>query len=126
MAGLTMGPHRFGGAEIRVGRRELGHLRGNRLADRRSSRKTVADLISENRESLCTWMRSRWSNATWRSAARERQANCLLSQMSLRPHSSFEPEVAAAFAKAVRLGIVEPENGRQWKASAHGDAALYP
>jgi hypothetical protein len=32
-AGVTVGRHRFGGTEFRVGRRELGHLHGSRLAD---------------------------------------------------------------------------------------------
>jgi hypothetical protein len=31
--GVTAGRHRFGGTELRVGRRELGHVHGNRLAD---------------------------------------------------------------------------------------------
>jgi hypothetical protein len=31
--GVTSLPHRFGGIEFRVGRRELGHLHGDRLAD---------------------------------------------------------------------------------------------
>ena len=31
--GVTTTEHRFGGVEFRVGRRELGHLHGNRLAD---------------------------------------------------------------------------------------------
>ena len=31
--GVTIRPHRFGGVEFRVGRRELGHLHGDRLAD---------------------------------------------------------------------------------------------
>ena len=31
--GVTTGTHRFGGTEFRYGRRELGHLHGNRLAD---------------------------------------------------------------------------------------------
>jgi hypothetical protein len=31
--GVTIGRHRFGGTEFRYGRRELGHLHGNRLAD---------------------------------------------------------------------------------------------
>ena len=31
--GVTITEHRFGGVEFRVGRRELGHLHGNRLAD---------------------------------------------------------------------------------------------
>jgi len=31
--GVTTRPHRFGGIELRLERRELGHLHGNRLAD---------------------------------------------------------------------------------------------
>lgn len=30
---VTVSPHRFGGVELRVGRRELGHLHGSRWAD---------------------------------------------------------------------------------------------
>lgn len=32
-AGVTVAPHRYGGVEFRLGRRELGHLHGSRLAD---------------------------------------------------------------------------------------------
>ena len=31
--GVTPAPHRFGGTEFRLGRRELGHLHGDGLAD---------------------------------------------------------------------------------------------
>jgi len=31
--GVRVTPHRFGGREFLVGRREIGHLHGNRLAD---------------------------------------------------------------------------------------------
>ena len=31
--GVTTAPHRFGGTEFRLGRRELGHLHGDALAD---------------------------------------------------------------------------------------------
>ena len=31
--GVTTATHRFGGVEFRIGRRELGHLHGSRLAD---------------------------------------------------------------------------------------------
>jgi len=31
--GVCVSPHRYGGIEFRVGRRELGHLHGSRLAD---------------------------------------------------------------------------------------------
>jgi len=30
---VEAGPHRFGGVEFRLGRRELGHLHGDRFAD---------------------------------------------------------------------------------------------
>lgn len=32
-AGVTAHPHRFGGREYRLGKRELGHVRGDRLVD---------------------------------------------------------------------------------------------
>jgi hypothetical protein len=32
-AGVTSGPHRYGGIEYRLGRRELGHVHGDRLVD---------------------------------------------------------------------------------------------
>lgn len=31
--GVTVHPHRFGGVEFRVGRRQIGHLHGDRMAD---------------------------------------------------------------------------------------------
>jgi hypothetical protein len=31
--GVTAGPHRFGGTELRLDHRELGHVHGNQLAD---------------------------------------------------------------------------------------------
>jgi hypothetical protein len=31
--GVTVAPHRFGGVELRYGRKELGHLHGDHLAD---------------------------------------------------------------------------------------------
>ncbi len=31
--GVTLHPHRFGGTEYRLGKRELGHLHGERLVD---------------------------------------------------------------------------------------------
>jgi hypothetical protein len=31
--GVTTQPHRFGGTEYRLGRREIGHVHGNRMVD---------------------------------------------------------------------------------------------
>jgi hypothetical protein len=44
--GVTTAPHRFGGVEFRLGRRELGHLHGNRLADLPFVR-TIRDMLVE-------------------------------------------------------------------------------
>jgi len=44
--GVTVHPHRFGGLEFRLGRRELGHLHGDRLADL-PFRRVVRDMLVE-------------------------------------------------------------------------------
>lgn len=44
--GVTVHPHRFGGVEFRLGRRELGHLHGDRLADLPFTRR-VRDMLVE-------------------------------------------------------------------------------
>jgi hypothetical protein len=44
--GVTVAPHRFGGVEFRLGRRELGHLHGDRLADLPFPRR-IRDMLVE-------------------------------------------------------------------------------
>ena len=44
--GVTVRPHRFGGVEFRLGKRELGHLHGDRLADL-PFRRVVRDMLVE-------------------------------------------------------------------------------
>jgi hypothetical protein len=44
--GVTVHPHRFGGVEFRLGKRELGHLHGDRLADLPFKR-PVRDMLVE-------------------------------------------------------------------------------
>lgn len=44
--GVTSAPHRFGGVEFRLGRRELGHLHGDRLADLPFTRR-IRDMLVE-------------------------------------------------------------------------------
>jgi Family of unknown function (DUF5519) len=44
--GVTSGPHRFGGVEFRLGRRELGHLHGDRFADLPFPRRERDELIA--------------------------------------------------------------------------------
>ena len=47
--GVETAPHRFGGVEFRLGRRELGHLHGNRIADLPFPRRVRDQLIAEGR-----------------------------------------------------------------------------
>jgi hypothetical protein len=49
--GVTTHPHRFGGTEFRLGRRELGHLHGDRLADL-PFRRVVRDMLVETGRAL--------------------------------------------------------------------------
>jgi hypothetical protein len=48
-AGVSAAPHRFGGIEFRLGRRELGHLHGSRLADLPFPRRVRDELVSSGR-----------------------------------------------------------------------------
>ena len=47
--GVTVERHRFGGVEFRVGRRELGHLHGDRMADLPFPRNIREQLVSAGR-----------------------------------------------------------------------------
>jgi hypothetical protein len=47
--GVELGPHRFGGIEFRLGRRELGHLHGDRIADLPFPRRVRDELIAAGR-----------------------------------------------------------------------------
>jgi len=44
--GVAAAPHRFGGVEFRLGRRELGHVHGDALADLPFPRR-IADMLVE-------------------------------------------------------------------------------
>ncbi|HMD36521.1 MAG TPA: luciferase family protein [Vicinamibacterales bacterium] len=46
---VTVAPHRFGGVEYRVGRRELGHVHGDRLADLPFPVRIREELVAEGR-----------------------------------------------------------------------------
>jgi hypothetical protein len=46
---VEVGAHRFGGVEFRVGRRELGHLHGDRIADLPFPRCVRDELIAAGR-----------------------------------------------------------------------------
>src|SRR5947209_8646480 len=47
--GVEVAPHRFGGVELRLGRRELGHLHGDRIADLPFPRRVRDELIADGR-----------------------------------------------------------------------------
>ena len=47
--GVEAAPHRFGGVEFRLGRRELGHLHGDRIADLPFPRRVRDQLIADGR-----------------------------------------------------------------------------
>jgi Luciferase len=47
--GVTSHSHRFGGVEFRLGKRELGHLHGDRLADLPFPKRVAEELIASGR-----------------------------------------------------------------------------
>jgi hypothetical protein len=47
--GVEAAPHRFGGIEYRYGRKEMGHVHGDRLADLPLPRKLHDDVIAAGR-----------------------------------------------------------------------------
>jgi len=47
--GVTSVPHRFGGIEYRYGRKEMGHVHGDRLADLPLPRRLHDELIAAGR-----------------------------------------------------------------------------
>jgi len=49
--GVSAAPHRFGGVEFRLGRRELGHQHGDRLADLPFPVRVREQLVEEGRVS---------------------------------------------------------------------------
>jgi hypothetical protein len=50
--GVTAEPHRFGGIEYRYGRKEMGHVHGDRLADLPFTRRIHDQLIADGRAEL--------------------------------------------------------------------------
>jgi Family of unknown function (DUF5519) len=47
--GVSTHEHRFGGVEFRLGKRELGHLHGDRLADLPFPKRVADELIADGR-----------------------------------------------------------------------------
>lgn len=53
--GVEAVPHRFGGTEFRLGRRELGHLHGDEIADLPLQRGLRDELIASHRAQIHRW-----------------------------------------------------------------------
>ena len=53
--GVETGPHRFGGIEFRLGRRQLGHLHGDAIADLPLPRALRDELIAAGRARVHRW-----------------------------------------------------------------------
>ena len=58
--GVTGHEHRFGGREFRYGRRELGHLHGDRLADLPFPKRIAAMLVETGRAEPHRFARGGW------------------------------------------------------------------
>ena len=48
-AGVTAQPHRFGGVEYRIGRREVGHIHGDQLVDIPFPKKVRDEIVAAGR-----------------------------------------------------------------------------
>jgi hypothetical protein len=59
-AGVSVHEHRFGGREFRLGRRELGHLHGDRLADLPFPTRIAAMLVETGRAEPHRFARGGW------------------------------------------------------------------
>lgn len=57
---MTAHDHRFGGRELRLGRRELGRLHGDRLADLPFPRRIAAMLVETGRAEPHRFARGGW------------------------------------------------------------------
>ena len=54
--GVAAAPHRFGGVEFQLGRRELGHLHGDAVADVPFPRHIRDELIADGRAQVHHWL----------------------------------------------------------------------
>ena len=63
---MTAHDHRFGGRELRLGRRELGHLHGDRLADLPFPKRIAAMLVETGRAEPHRFARGGWVTFTIR------------------------------------------------------------
>jgi Family of unknown function (DUF5519) len=89
LAGVSAAPHRFGGTEYRVGRREIGHVHGNALVDIPFPKKMREELVAAGRaEPHHILPDSGWVSIWLREAADVDRAVELLRMSFERSHES--------------------------------------
>src|SRR3990170_4673116 len=77
--GVSKGPHRFGGTEYRLGRREIGHIHGEALVDVPLPRRLRGELVRQGRANPHHGLPdSGWVSVPMRSAASVEQAVAIL------------------------------------------------
>ena len=97
LPGVTSLPHRFGGTEYRVGRREIGHVHGNHLVDIPFTVKTREELVAAGKaERHHVLPESGWVSIFLRQAADVERATELL-------RYSFELATANRLSQAGKL-----------------------
>ena len=100
-AGVTSHPHRFGGTELRFGRRELGHTHGETLADLPFPKRVAEELIAAGRAQPHHFVRdSGWISKPIRSAADEEEAIALF-------RIAYDRAVAAASRRGAGASVEE-------------------
>jgi hypothetical protein len=99
--GVAVAPHRFGGIEFRLGRREVGHLHGDTVADVPFPRRIRDDLIADGRAEVHHWLPdSGWVTLRM---ARDEDAGKAIALLRM----SYERA-----ARAARLSGSRPDRGR--------------
>jgi hypothetical protein len=89
LAGVSAAPHRFGGTEYHVGRREIGHVHGNALVDIPFPKKMREELVAAGRaEPHHILPDSGWVSIWLREAADVDRAVELLRMSFERSHES--------------------------------------
>jgi hypothetical protein len=96
--GVTAAEHRFGGREFLLGRRELGHLHGDRLADLPFPTRVAAMLVETGRAEPHRFARGGWVSFPIRN---DEDVDAAIELFRL----SYErARVAAARSEALRSG----------------------
>src|SRR5258708_6534001 len=93
--GVTAEPHRFGGTEYRYGRKEMGHVHGDRLADLPFPRRIHDELIAAGRAELHHVLPETGWVSRWISSADEADDVIALFRINYERYSAGAPETGA-------------------------------